>query len=181
MQELLKVMEAIAKLKGTSDEGLLLEKTCEALADFICQRMGICAECVAILLLKDAGKVLRFAHPPELYKGQSNFFPVNRNNIAGQVVLSERGNIENNLTRVPHFGIYEQAKVKGKAPKPIQKMVTAPLITPDKNILGAIQISKRGQTPQEAGPDFAPADLGKLSQICQVAAAFLKKAIPQDF
>lgn len=181
MQELIKILEAISKLKGTPDEALLLEKTCEAIADFIIKNTGVQEDCVAILLLKDAGKVLRFAYPLELYKGQSNFFPVNRNNIAGQVILSERGNIENNLPRVPHFAIYEKAKVKGKSPRIIQKMVTAPLILPDKNIVGVIQISKRGETLPEAGPDFAPADLGKLTQICQIAAPFLKKALPADF
>lgn len=181
MQEFLKILEAIAKLKGTPDEALLFEKTNEAVADFVIKNTGVQEDCVAILILKDAGKILRFAYPLELYKGQSNSFPISRSNIAGQVVLSERGNIENNLTRVPHFGIYEKAKVKGKAPRAIQKMVTAPLITPDKNILGVIQISKRGETLQEAGPDFAPADLGKLNQICQIAAPFLKKALPQEF
>jgi hypothetical protein len=181
MNELVTILEALAKLKGTPDEHLLFEKTNEAVAEFIIKNMGVQEDGVAVLLLKDAGKVLRFAYPLELYKGQSNFFPVNRNNIAGQVVLSERGNIENNLPRVPHFGIYEQAKVKGKSPRPIQKMITAPLILPDKNIIGVIQVSKKGQTLPEAGPDFAPADLGKLTQICQIVAPFLKKAVPGDF
>lgn len=177
MQELIKILEAIAKLKGTPDECLLFEKTNEAIADYIVKNLGVSEDCVAILLLKDAGKVFRFAYPLELFKGQSNVFPVSRNNIAGQVILSERGNVENNLSRVPHFGVYEKAKIKGKTPKPIQKMVTAPLILPDKNMLGVIQISKRGETPQEAGPDFAPADLGKLNQVCQIAAPFIKKAM----
>ena len=62
----------------------------------------------------------------------------------------------NNVPMVKHVAFFESVKLKEKA-VPIQKMITVPILHGGEAV-GVAQISRKGETPREAGPDFTPSD-----------------------
>ena len=56
-------------------------------------------------------------------------------------------------------------------------MITVPIIH-DEDTVGVAQVSRKGETASEAGPDFTQADANKAQQIFQDVAPFLMKALP---
>jgi hypothetical protein len=42
-------------------------------------------------------------------------------------------------------------------------------------LLGVLEISRRGKTPGEAGPDFLPEELPQIERLAAAAAAALRK------
>ncbi|HTS59084.1 MAG TPA: hypothetical protein VMH03_16180, partial [Terriglobales bacterium] len=50
--------------------------------------------------------------------------------------------------------------------------------TPQGQILGVIQISRKASRPAIAGPDFTPADLEKLATIARFVAKFMSGSKP---
>ncbi|MGA2846569.1 MAG: hypothetical protein ABSF68_14235, partial [Candidatus Acidiferrales bacterium] len=51
----------------------------------------------------------------------------------------------------------------------IQKIMSAPILL-DKKVIGVIQVSRKGATPSEAGPDFVPQQLRELKTIADTIA-----------
>ena len=51
--------------------------------------------------------------------------------------------------------------------------MSCPILADDKAV-GVIQISRKGATPLDAGPDFMPADLQKLVAIARTLAKCFK-------
>ncbi len=47
-------------------------------------------------------------------------------------------------------------------PDPIQKLMSAPIISEDENVLGVMQVCRKGMTPGIAGIDFTEEDLALL-------------------
>ncbi|MBI5166881.1 MAG: GAF domain-containing protein [candidate division NC10 bacterium] len=136
---------------------------------------------VAIILIRDKGQLLRFAYPLELYEGGMNAFPVTASSVAGQVVRSRQGLFFNDFQEIRHLSIYEKMRLKGREPRDIQKILSAPLILPDSKVIGVVQISRKGKSLAEAGKDFSKQDLEKLASLCSLAAPYLSKSIPPDF
>jgi hypothetical protein len=66
--------------------------------------------------------------------------------------------------------------VQGVAPTAIQKLLAVPLRGPATALMGVLEISRRGKTPDEAGPDFLPEDLHRLERLAAAAA----EALPRD-
>jgi hypothetical protein len=59
-------------------------------------------------------------------------------------------------------------------------MITVPILQGE-DAIGVAQISRKGETPSEAGPDFTPADVRKAQEIFQAVARFLMAARPERF
>ena len=59
-------------------------------------------------------------------------------------------------------------------------MVTVPIMHGDK-VVGVAQISRKGDNPSEAGPDFTPADLRRAQEIFDGIAPVLADARPKDY
>jgi hypothetical protein len=74
---------------------------------------------------------------------------------------------------------FESIKLRDK-PVPIQKMVTAPLLVRGQAI-GVAQISRKGETPREAGPDFSAADLKRAQELLEAIAPYLAEARPPAY
>jgi hypothetical protein len=47
--------------------------------------------------------------------------------------------------------------------------------------VGVAQISRKGENPVEAGPDFTPADVKKAEQLFAAVAPYLAAAKPDKF
>jgi hypothetical protein len=63
---------------------------------------------------------------------------------------------------------------------PIQKMITVPILH-DGNAVGVAQVSRKGENPVEAGPDFTAADVKRAEQIFSAVAPYLAAARPDRF
>lgn len=136
---------------------------------------------VAILLLKKNDPLLRFAYPLELYRGKTNFFPINAPSIAATCFQAKAGRIYNDLSKTTYLSIYEMISGEAGKYREIQKLIAAPIMYPSGKVIGVIEVSEKGKTLQEAGADFCEKDLETLIEIGKTIAPYLEKTIPEDF
>lgn len=130
---------------------------------------------VAILVRTGDGNRLKFEHPPVLAKGV-NVFPVSTPSLAGEVVRGSRGMIDNAFAATKHLGFYE--RIYDAKPTTIQKMMAAPL-RKERGSFGLIELSRKGESAADAGPDFTSLELLSLNQICDAAAPHLATLMPK--
>lgn len=118
---------------------------------------------VAILELNQA--VLQFVHPPELRK--TGMIPLMSSAQVARTATSKRAEIFNNFMAVRHSSIFETVRFEGESQLTIQRLMSAPILSADGQVLGVIQISRKGSTPMDSGPEFDQTDLQQLREIAQ--------------
>jgi hypothetical protein len=59
-------------------------------------------------------------------------------------------------------------------------MVSTPLLLRGQPI-GVAEISRKGETARDAGPDFTPADLKRAQEFFDAVAPYLAQARPPDY
>jgi hypothetical protein len=64
-------------------------------------------------------------------------------------------------------------KIGGESSELIQKMISAPILSGDKDV-GVIQIRRKGPDAKSAGPDFSADDLGKILALCKPLGKLLQ-------
>lgn len=153
----------------------------ERLGALLAEAFGVNADEVAILLLADNGQMFRFGYPIKLYDGKMNVFPVGSQSIAGQVFRAKLGRIDNDATKVRHLSFYEQIRMSERPANLIQKMITAPVITPAGKVIGVSQISRKGTSLEDSGAAFSQTDLVQLIDISRVTASKIESLKPEDF
>ncbi|HEY6764664.1 MAG TPA: hypothetical protein VI386_07825 [Candidatus Sulfotelmatobacter sp.] len=127
---------------------------------------------VALLRLEDG--LLRFIFPEHLRT--TGAIPISGKAIAAHTALSKKAEIFNNFAKVKHASIFETIKPGGaetedqSRPNPIQKLMSVPIMDRQSNVLGVIQISRKGLDPRFA-PDFSREDLHDLELAAGVLAA----------
>jgi hypothetical protein len=124
---------------------------------------------VAVLRLSGGGE-FTFAWPLELRPG--NRFPAGPS-LAGRA-LSGDALIENAVPKRPHFALYERIPREGVSAAPIQRMLALP-IPGEGEPLGVVQVSRVGNTPDDAGPGFTPTDAERLSAVLESLAPLLAR------
>jgi hypothetical protein len=87
--------------------------------------------------------------------------------------------VQNNVPAVKHVAFFESVKIRSR-PVPIQKMITVPLLYRN-GVAGVAQISRKGETPADAGPDFSAGDVKKAEEFFQQTAPYLWQARPDSF
>jgi len=118
-----------------------------------------------VALLRLEGGLLRFIFPEHLRT--SGAIPISSSAVAAHTALSKKAEIFNNFARVKHASIFEAVKPTGgesaeqSTPAPIQKLMSVPIMDQDSNVLGVIQISRKGADSRFA-PDFSRDDLHDL-------------------
>ena len=128
---------------------------------------------VALLRLEKG--LLRFVFPEHLRT--TGAIPLSGKAVAAHTALSKKAEIFNNFARVKHASIFETIKPTATdydepaVPTPIQKLMSVPIIDKDSNVVGVIQISRKGLDPKFA-QDFSREDLHDL----EVAAGLLATA-----
>ena len=106
------------------------------------------------------GKHLRFVAPRKF--ADLGTIPITkRDSIAVNIFNRGTGEAMNNVPMVKHVAFFESVKIRDRV-VPIQKMVTVPIVH-DGEAVGVAQISRKGETPAEAGPDFTAADVEKAA------------------
>jgi len=179
MQELHEILSAMAAQKDkVRDRRELLLDMADRIVKTVSQEFSCTHDEVAILLLSDDGRHLRFVAPRRF--ADLGTIPVTkRDSIAVGVLARRTGEIINNVPMVKHVSFFESIKLRDK-PSPIQKMISTPLVARGQPI-GVAQISRKGETAREAGPDFTPADLRHAQEIFDAVAHYLAEARPAGY
>jgi len=131
---------------------------------------------VAILGLTSDGRFLRFLAPGTLRPiGQ---IPLSSGNaLAARTMREKKPEIVNHFHVVPHATVFEAVPVsENERGDPIQKIMSSPVMAGGKPI-GVVQISRKGKSPSDAGPDFTASQLQTLKAISEVLAPCLQLCV----
>src|SRR5712671_676707 len=125
-----------------------------------------------VALLKLEGGLLKFIFPE--YLRTTGAIPISSKAVAAHTALSKKAEIFNNFAKVKHASIFETIKPGATEseelrPAPIQKLMSVPILDRDLNVLGVIQISRKGLDPRFA-QDFSREDLHDLELAAGVLA-----------
>jgi hypothetical protein len=74
---------------------------------------------------------------------------------------------------------FESVKLRDRV-VPIQKMITVPILHAEEAV-GVAQISRKGESPGVAGPDFTNADVKKAQDFFEAIAPYFVAARPDKF
>lgn len=175
LADVVEKMKAVVAASGPGQEVNRSRQVLDLAGGFLVRALARSEERgqVAILMLDpDLGQLV-FAYPQHLARG--NFVPVDKNSIAGRVMLDAQVLIQNNLPNEPHRDFFERIPSPEGKPRPIQKMAAAPLLGQDGKPIGVVEVSRTGTTPAEAGEDFTSVDGDNLVKTCRVLAPWLAR------
>lgn len=179
MEDLLVILSAMAAKKGEVDNPreLFLDMA-ERAVKSVCSLFGTKGDEVAILFVTSDQKHLRFAAPRKF--ADLGTIPVTkRDSIAVNILGKKSGEAMNNVPMVKHVAFFESVKLRDRA-MPIQKMVTVPILHGGQAV-GVAQISRKGESPKDAGPDFTSADVKKAQDLFEAVASLFVSARPERF
>jgi hypothetical protein len=179
MRELHEILSAMAGQRDkVPDLRELLLDMAERVVKAVSQEFSCKQDEVAILLLSSDGRHLRFV-APRRFADLGSIPLTKRDSIAVGVLARRSGEVMNNVPMVKHVAFFESIKLRDK-PAPIQKMVTVPILLRGQPI-GVAQVSRKGETARDAGPDFTQADLRHSQEIFDGIAPYLNAARPTSF
>jgi hypothetical protein len=118
---------------------------------------------VAILELNKS--ILQFVYPLELRK--TGMIPLISSAQVAKTAMSKRAEIFNNFTSVRHSSVFETVRFRGESSLTIQRLMSAPILGPNGNVVGVIQISRKGNSSMDSGPEFDQNDLQQLREIAK--------------
>ena len=118
-----------------------------------------------IALYKLEKGLLRFLFPVELKTAGT--IPVSSSiAVSARTAAEKKAELFNNFTKVKHASVFESVKGNQKEAKqsdqlPIQKLISAPILDRDGDVVGVIQICRKG-ADLSCGPDFSLEDLKQV-------------------
>jgi hypothetical protein len=159
-----------------------LESIEEALLGKICTLEHVCSELAKLFsvrrteigVLRVEGELLRFVHPAEL--NSAGCIPISGSAVAARTAAFRTSVVHNNFANVPHHDVFELVKLKdpqGKGqddPQRIQKLISSPILGEKDELLGVLQVSRKGVTPSASGPDFAVENVELLERVARRVA-----------
>jgi hypothetical protein len=118
-------------------------------------------------LMRLEGDILNFLFPTELRA--AGFVPLSSSKaVAARTANTRKVELFNNFVIVQHANVFETIKLStlGQSNAPgantIHKLMTAPVTDSHHNVVGVLQVCRKGLTPHDSGPDFTLNDLQKL-------------------
>lgn len=162
-------VEHVLSQAGTPDQ------FCSALAKLF----GVRVTEVALLQLEKG--LLKFVFPDQLKTAGS--IPVSSSSaVAAHTASTKKTELYNTFAKVKHARVFETVKLGSREDTDqldqatIQKLMSAPILSPDHKVLGVIQICRKAFDISSAGPDFTLDDLQQLELAAAVAAkaSFIK-------
>lgn len=146
----------------------------ELAAQALCKAFGVKPDEVAIFSFDPQMQVVKFAWPEQLQA--SGFIPLSSpDSLVARTIREQRAYLNNRFSAVQHTSIFEHFRIdksEETPPKPIQKIISAPL-KHEESLTGAVQISRKGPTPSESGTDFSKNDLAVLVEIAKALSRHL--------
>lgn len=179
MHDLLDILQAMAGKKGDVDNPLdLFLDMAQRVVKFASGEFGTKVDEVAILMTTSDGKHLRFVAPRK-FADLGTIPMTKRDSIAVATLSKKSGEAMNNVPMVKHVSFFESIKLRDKV-APIQKMITVPLLH-DGTAVGVAQVSRKGENPTEAGPDFTSDDVKRAEELFSAVAPYLAAGRPDKF
>jgi hypothetical protein len=155
-----------------SDATALSQISLSGIAGRIAKSLGVKPDEIALMGVSTRWRHLHFLVPESLK--QVGFIPLSSTSaIAARTARESRPDIINNFASVRHASVFEGVKIGGETSELIQKMISAPILFGDK-VVGVIQISRKGTSAKEAGPDFSADDLGRVLALCKPLGKLLQ-------
>jgi len=126
---------------------------------------------VAILELLPPGKLLGFVLP-EKFRAVGKI-PLNSTTaLAARTARERRSDITNNFASTRHASVFEGVPLGRRQSESIQKIMSVPIVHGEQ-VIGVAQISRKGTSPNDAGPDFCPSDVTELQGLSSLLSRFL--------
>ncbi len=160
---------SLGDLESMLAESPSSDKVCSKLAQILRVRRSE----VALLRLEKGS--LRFIFPPELRS--AGVLPLSGSAVAARTAATRTSLLSNTFMRVKHVSLFEAVKLGAAAQEedqtqqqlPIQKIMSVPAAHAG-NVVGVVQISRKGLDASVAGADFTPEDLKQLEQAADIIA-----------
>ena len=126
-------------------------------------------------LLELSGRLLNFLYPAELKTAGA--IPLSSSAVAARTARTKHAELFNDFTQVKHFSIFELVKLgdSGLDAQVIQKLMSAPVLARNGEVIGVIQVSSKAPRPAAARPDFTPNDLRKLESVARFVGRLMAK------
>jgi hypothetical protein len=167
-----------------SIEEVLLAKRCTL--DEVCVELAkiFGVRLTEVGILRVEGELLRFVHPAEL--NSAGCIPISGSAVAGRTASSKTSVLHNNFANVPHHDVFELIKLKDpktktEDPPRIQKLISSPILGEGDELLGVVQVSRKGLSPSAAGPDFDAQDVTVLERAARRIATLRPEVLLTDF
>jgi hypothetical protein len=126
---------------------------------------------VAILSITRGGNFLRFVLPKELRA--IGTIPLNSTSaLAARTARESKADALNNFSAVRHASVFEGVPLGRNPGEMIQKIMSVPILS-DGKVVGVVQISRKGYSTKDAGPDFTQFDLRELIGLSGTLARFV--------
>ena len=143
----------------------------DSVSSAIAKLFGVEPDEVAILELHAASKALKFVLPEKL-RAVGSIPLTSSAALAARTARERRSDVVNNFAQSRHASVFEGVPLGRRQGVCIQKLMSAPILR-NGEVLGVAQISRKGESQQDCGPDFKPADLKTLQGLSDSLARFL--------
>ncbi len=131
---------------------------------------------VAVLKIDPKSQNLRFVIPEKLAAIGS--IPLSSATaLAARTARDRRAEVVNNFSGSRHASVFEGVPLGRRQGELIQKIMSAPILE-GTHVLGVVQISRKGHSSSNAGPDFTQKDLRLLTSLSPILVRFLKHCLP---
>jgi hypothetical protein len=158
-------------------EQLAALESADATPDSICAFVARIFEVkdTEVALLELGGRLLNFVYPAELR--MAGAIPLSSAAVAARTARERKSELFNSFTKVKHSSIFELVKLgdTGLDAQVIQKLMSAPVLGRNGEVVGVIQISRKAPRPAAAGPDFTAEDLSKLESVALLVGRLMSK------
>ena len=143
-----------------------------SVAERIAKNLAVKTDEVGILGLSARWRHLYFLVPEALKN--VGYIPLTSNSaLAARTARESRPEINNNFANAKHATVFEGVKTSGDSAEAIHKIISAPILSGEK-VIGVIQISRKGASAKNVGPDFTSGDLGKVLALCKPLGKLLE-------
>ena len=141
----------------------------------IAKNVGVRPDEVAILGLSTKWRHLYFLVPEALSK--VGHIPLSSTTaLAARTAREKKAEIDNEFAASRHASVFEGVKIGAESAEVIQKILSVP-IQADGQVVGIIQISRKGPSVRNSGPDFTAADLVHVQALCIPLGKILARAL----
>ena len=148
--------------------------------DMVSKNFSVQPHEVAILVITEDDRFLRFVVPEKLR--QVGQIPLtSTNSLAARTVREKRPEVINHFAVVPHSSVFEAVPItedeRGEA---IQKIMSVPILQ-ERKVAAVIQISRKGKTAADAGPDFTTSQLRELKLVADTLAPWSRSSASNNY
>lgn len=156
--------EAATVLTGTSALDIAVEQMSRA--------FRVRRDEIAILVIAGGGKILQFLIPEKL-KGLGTIPLTSTRALAARTAREKRAEINNKFNLTAHASVFEGVPLGRGRGEQIHRIMSAPILAEDA-VLGVVQISRKGVSPEQAGAEFSSNDLRELVALSSTLGRIVK-------